>query len=245
MTTTSGATSSPARRPGRARLALRPFGYLTIGLVWTAIWLLVLGLGYAVLGYGVISGELTVAEFTEPATSSVGGFIGLVVLCVPLVVVIWGPGVLWMLPCASWPLAVLSFVYVARSVRPSYAGEPLSHSESTRRGETLGLPTVAGTTLSLQPVRSSRVTDLLMAFYMSGWRPDGKTFVAMLPAGLAFLLAFPAIAVDVSPTTNVVCGALAAVLAVWSYVWSLVVLRRRFWPARGADRPVRRVRRGR
>jgi hypothetical protein len=230
MTTTSGAATAATPRLGRARLVLRPFGYLTIGLVWTAIWIVVLGLGFAILGYGVISGELTVAEFTEPATSSVGGFIGLVLLCAPLVVIVWGPGVFWMLPCATWPLAALSFVYVVRSLRPSYAGERLSHSESTRRGETLGLPTIAGTTLSLQPVRSSRLTDLLMAFYMSGWRPDGKTFVAMLPAGLAFLLAFPAVAVDVSDTTNLVCGVLAAALAVWSFVRALIVLRRRFWP---------------
>jgi hypothetical protein len=108
--------------------------------------------------------------------------------------------------------------------------EPLSCSRAAQRGETLGPPTIAGTTLSLQPVRETRLTRVLMAFYLSGWRPDGRTFVAMLPAGLAFLLAFPAIAVDVSPTTNVVCGVLAAVLAVWSYAWSLVILRRKFWP---------------
>ena len=34
------------------------------------------------------------------------------------------------------------------------------------------------------------------------------------------LLLFPAIAVDVSPTTNVVCGVLGAGLIVWSFVWT-------------------------
>lgn len=208
---------------------LRPFGYLLVGLIWLALWLAVLGLAWGLPVYAAISGTMTVEEFTAPATGSVGGFIGTVLVGAPLVIIIFGPGVLWYLACATWPLAALSFLYVVRSLQPSYAGEKLSRSEYTQRGETLGLPTIAGTTLSLQPVRANRLTDLLMAFYMSGWKPDGRTFLAMLPGGLGYILVYPALAADVSSTTNMVCGVLAVVLLAASYVWALLILRKRFW----------------
>ncbi|PJI94975.1 hypothetical protein [Luteimicrobium subarcticum] len=220
---------SPTRR------ALRTVGYLTTAVTWTALWLVVLGLAWAIPVYGIVSGDLTVHEITRPATSSVGGFVGLVLVGLPAFVAVWGPGVLWVLPCATWPLAALSGVYVLRSLRPSYAAEPLSRSERTELGETIGPPATTGATLSLLPVRRSRATDLLMAFYLAGWKPDGRTAVAMLPAGVAYVLMFGAIAVDVGDGARLVCGVLAGALAAGSYGWALVLLRRRSRPL-GEDR---------
>ncbi|WP_454851547.1 hypothetical protein [Promicromonospora soli] len=117
-------------RPGSASLALRPLGYLLIGLVWLALWAAVVALAWGIPVWGLIDGTLTVAEFTEPATSSVGGFLALVLLVAPIMVIIGGPVLLWWLPNCTWPLAALSFLYVIRSLNPAYRGES---SRSRRR----------------------------------------------------------------------------------------------------------------
>jgi hypothetical protein len=145
----------------------------------------------------------------------------MVFLAAPLVAVLAGPVVLWWLPNCTWPLAALSFVYVVRSLNPSYRNEKLSFTAYGARGSTLGPPTISGVALSLQPVRNTALTRFLMRFYVAGWQPSGRGFLAMLPAGVGWLLLFPAIAIDVSPTTNVVCGVLAVALIVWSLVWAL------------------------
>src|SRR5690606_3847017 len=165
-------------RPGTVSLALRPLGYLLVGLVWLAIWLVVVALGPGILVWIAVDGTMTFGEVAgnQPAESWVVA--GLLV--VPIVVAVWGPGVFWYLPCATWPPAALSFLYVIRSLLPRYAAERLSHSERAPRGTSLGPPTVGGVTLSLQPVRPTRLTDLLMKFYLSGWDIDGRAFLAML-----------------------------------------------------------------
>lgn len=227
----SGSPVEKSGRPGTASLILRPFGYLLVGLVWLAIWLVAVALGPGIIAFIAIDGTMTFGELAgNQSTASwiIGG-----IITIPIVVMIWGPAVLWYLPCATWPLAVLSFLYVVRSLRPSFAGEKLSHSQEAPPGTTLGPPTLRGVSLSLQPVRRNRFTDVLMAFYMSGWDIDGKAFLAMLPAGVAFVLAFPALATDMPLVVRWLCGALAVGLLLWSAVWVSQVFRARFWPAEG------------
>lgn len=214
-------TTRKSTSPPRWALGWRPFGYLLVGLVWLAIWAAVFALGWGILIYGVVSGELTVAEFTEPATSSVGSFLGMVLFLAPVLAVIMGPIVNWWLPNCTWPLAALSFVYIGRSLRPSYRHEKLSFTAYGDATRTLGQPTISSTSLSLQPVRNTALTRFLMRFYVAGWQPSGIGFVAMLPAGFGWLLLFPAIAMDVSATTNLVCGVLGVGLIAGSYVWAL------------------------
>ncbi|MFC3492651.1 hypothetical protein [Glycomyces rhizosphaerae] len=216
-----------ATPPPRWALAWRPFGYLLVGLVWLAIWATVFALGWGILIFGVVSGELTVAEFTEPSMSSVGSFLAMVFLLAPLLAVIMGPVVLWWLPNCSWPLAALSFVYIGRSLRPSFRHEKLSFTAYGDQTNTFGRPTVSGTSLSLQPVRNTALTRFLMRFYVAGWEPSGIGFLAMTPAGVGWLLLFPAIAKDVTLTTNIVCGVLGVGLIAWSYVWALRTTTRR------------------
>ncbi|MFI2103635.1 hypothetical protein ACH436_10095 [Isoptericola sp. NPDC019693] len=234
-----GSTTRRTTPPRPWARTLRPLGYLLIGLVWLAIWALVVALAWGILVCGVVSGELTMAEFTEPATSSVGGFIGMVLLAAPLVAAVAGPVLLWWIPCCIWPLATLSAVYVVRSLRPSYGREKLSFTAYGARGSSLGPPTTSNVALSLQPVRGSALTRFLMRFYAAGWQPRGRAFLPMLLAGVGWLLLYPAIAVDVSRTTNVVCGVVGLSLVVLSLAWTVVAQ----W--RGAPTADRRGRSGR
>ncbi|WP_454851549.1 hypothetical protein [Promicromonospora soli] len=56
----------------------------------------------------------------------------------------------------------------------------------------------------------------------------------MLPAGVGWLLVFPAIAMDVTRITNVVCGVIGALLIVFSLARAL---RLTFLRPRPKDRP--------
>jgi hypothetical protein len=226
-------TEAPVRgaAPGAVARSLRPFGYLLIGLVWTAIAAVVVALGPGILVLVAVDGTMELGGLWERFASQPTELVALA-LAVPLLVVLWGPGVLWYLPSATWPLAVLSFVYVARSLSPGFTHERLSFTEQAARGATIGLPTAAGVALSLQPVRQSRLTTWLMRFYVSGWVPDGKMFVAMLPAGLAWLLAFAGLAQDVPPAWRATALVVALLLAVCS-----VRLGRRAWVRRFSGAP--------
>ncbi len=227
-------TADPAARasaPGPAARAARPVGYLLVGLVWTVIAAVVVALGPGLLVLLAVDGTMELGGLWERFAAQPSELVALA-LAVPLLVVLWGPGVLWYLPSASWPLAALSFVYVARSLSPAFAHERLSFTERAARGATIGLPTVAGVALSLQPVRSSRLTAWLMRFYVSGWVPDGKMFVAMLPAGLGWLLAVVGLARDVPTAWRAAALVVAVLLVAWS-----ALLGRRAWVRRFSGAP--------
>lgn len=215
---------APGRGPvSTTRLALRPLGYLLIGLVWTAIWL---------TGLLFLLGSVVFFAFgdPEPLVEGVGQrlshpveAVAFVVIVLPVAAVAIGPGA-WYVLTASWPLAVLSFVYVVRSLRPSYAHEKLSFTSYALPGSTFGPPTVGGVALSLQPVRSTPFTDALMRYYRAGWTFNGRMVLAMLPAGFAWVTAIAALIRGVSDTVHVVAAVLtAALLGV-----SLVLGRRAF-----------------
>ncbi|GGI11415.1 hypothetical protein [Isoptericola cucumis] len=226
-------TSAPAkaddtpRPPGTAARVLRPFGYLLVGLVWTVIALVVLGLGPGILVFVAVDGTMELGGIWAGLVEQPSEMVAFL-LVIPLVVVLWGPGVLWYLPAASWPLALLSYVYVGRSLSPGFAQERLSRTTRVGRGRTIGLPTVGGVALSLQPVRESAVTRFLMRFYVSGWLPDGHMFLAMLPAGGGWLLALVGLARDVPAGARVVLLVVAAALVAWSVVLGRRAWRRRF-----------------
>ncbi|GGM41386.1 hypothetical protein ACFQBY_07310 [Promicromonospora citrea] len=207
----------------RASRLLRPVGYLLIGLVWTAIWL---------TGLLLLLGSVAWLAFAdpEPLVEGVGErlshpveAVAFVVIVLPVAAVAIGPGA-WYVLTASWPLAVLSFVYVVRSLRPSYAHEKLSFTSYALPGSTFGPPTVGGVALSLQPVRPTSFTDTVMRFYRTGWTFSGRMVLAMLPAGLAWVTAIAALVRGVPDTVHVVAAVLtAALLGV-----SLVLGRRAF-----------------
>jgi hypothetical protein len=225
---------APGVRPRRpVALALRPFGYLLIGLVWTALSLVILALGpgiLAFLAWADVSGALGDVELlTESVVELLhnpGRLIVVALVLVPLLALVWGAGVLWILPCAAIPPALLSFTFVARSLRASYAGDALSFTTWGAPGSTVGV-TATPVSLSLQPVLRSRWTDLLMRFYAEGWAVRGRAMLAAVPAGLGWLAAVLATMEDLPSWTRVLLAVAAVVLAGWS-----AVLLRRHWLAR-------------
>lgn len=220
-------TATTATPPSAAAVALRPFGYLLVGLVWTLLGLVILALGPGILVAVAADGSMELGGVWAGLAAQPGELVAFL-LAVPLVVVIWGPGVLWYLPAASWPLAALSFVYLTRSLQAGFAGERLSRTTRVGRGRTIGLPTVGGVALSLQPVRETPTTRFLMRFYVSGWLPDGRMFVSMLPAGLGWVLALVGLASDVPLAARLCLLVAAAALVVFSVVLGRRAWRRRF-----------------
>ncbi|MGF0115706.1 hypothetical protein ACQFYA_05160 [Promicromonospora sp. Marseille-Q5078] len=227
MTTAPGKDHTTPPPPGAGARVLRPFGYLLIGLVWTALALVIFGLGPGILVFVAVDGTMELGGIWADLVAQPSEMVAFL-LVIPILVVLWGPGVLWYLPSASWPLAALSFVYLGRSLNPRFAGERLSRTTRVGRGRTIGLPTVGGVALSLQPVRESAVTRFLMRFYVSGWLPDGHMFLAMLPAGAGWLLALVGLARDVPSGARVVLLVAALALVVWSVVLARRAWRRRF-----------------
>lgn len=110
----------------------------------------------------------------------------LVLLMMPA---LWG-GLFAFLVVACGAMAALSAVFVARAVNPDYASEQLSYT--TDRDDVMGGPRVSGVAMSLQPVRSTPVSDFLIRAYWAGWKPGGKLYLAasILGAGYLFTIAW-------------------------------------------------------
>lgn len=225
-------TAPEVRRPGPVALALRPFGYLMVGLVWTALSAVVLALGPGILAFLVWSDVTGALGEVELLTGGVAealhrpGELIAILIVLPVLALLWGAGVLWMLPCASLPLMLLSFTFVVRSLRPSYAGDALSFTTWGARGSTMGV-TLTQVSLSLQPVVRSRWTDTLMRFYLEGWAVSLRSMIAALPAGFGWLAAVLATMEDLPVPLRVLLAVAAAGLVGWS-----AVLLRRHWLAR-------------
>jgi hypothetical protein len=223
-----GRTTDDGGPPGPAQRALRPFGYLLIGLVWLVIWVAAILIPIGSVAYLAFDDPEAVVENWSGMNPF--GAAAAFLLLVPLMALIMGPGALWHLPTASWPLMVLSFTYVVRSLRPSYGGEKLSFTSWLGRGSSIGLPTVGSVSMSLQPVRQTRFTDVVMKFYVAGWSLDGRMFLAMLPAGVAWTTAVIGILPGLSPAVHALFLTLTALLLLTSVVLGMRAFRSRFRP---------------
>lgn len=204
-------STNDGQRPGPASLALRPLGYLLIGLVWFAIWLLAVVLLVGSVPYLAYADSDGLVEGVGDRLSNPVEAVVFVGILLPILVAAVGAGG-WYVLTASWPLAVLSFTYVLRALNPSNAGEKLSYTARAAWGSTIGPPTVSGVALSLQPVRPTPFTDRVMRFYVAGWSLDGRMILAMLPAGAAWVTAVGALAPSVPEVLHVVFGALTVLL---------------------------------
>jgi len=167
--------------PSAVERVLRPFGYLLVAVVWTALGAVTLLLP-AALPFGLWS--------TDPERSAqdlvAGGAVLPVLLFAVFALVVLVPllGYAFVaLPLASIPLAMLSWTYVARSLSPRYAGERLSSTGWSRN--VIGPPSIGETALSLLPVRLTPWTRFWTDLMLLGWRPSRALFVAGYPYGLA------------------------------------------------------------
>jgi hypothetical protein len=224
----AGRSTRNVRPPGPVALALRPFGYLGLAVIWVTLWLIAVAIPAGALVYLAVDDPAAVVDnlgrqFANPFTT-----LATVAILIPLIAVIMGPGAIFHLPMMCWPLAVLCVVYAVRALRPSYAREKLSFTTWQARGESIGPPTVGDLALSLQPVRSTRLTDVVMRFYIAGWSLDMPMFVAMLPVGAAWSVMVGAVVPGFSTTVRIVCLALAVLLTLASAVLGVRAFRRRF-----------------
>ncbi|QJW35423.1 hypothetical protein [Cellulosimicrobium protaetiae] len=212
--------------PSTVALVLRPFGYLTTGLVWTAIGLLLLAL-YAGVAVAQVVWGAGVPPVWEVDGRPVGW--GVAALLVVVLAPLAGPAA-WYLGCATWPLAALSWIYVVRALRPAFRREKLSRTTYALPGTTLGPMTATPVALSLQPVRASRATDVLMRFSARGWRPVGRDALATLPAGVGWAAATVACSPHLGAGARTALGVAALLL----YGTTAVLLRRGWTRQSGA-----------
>lgn len=206
-------TRGQGDRPGTAALLLRPVGYWCLAWVWVALWLVGISLAPGAVAYVWSDDEVQLGSVL--ADSSVVALAALVVLIVPLLAAVMGPGAMFWVPTMAWPLALLCFTYAFRALRPSYAREPLSYTTQAPRGSTVGPPTIGTVALSLKPVRRTRVSDVLMKWYMVGWDLHTGVFFAALPAGLGWVCFFVWASRDVAePVRQGLLGAGCALVLV-------------------------------
>lgn len=212
--------------PSRAALAWRPVGYFCLAWVWVLLWLVAVLLAPGSIVYVAMDDEIVLGQVL--GETPVFGWVMLVLVVVPILAAVMGPAASFYLPTMAWPLALLCFTYAVRALRPSYARERLSHTTHAPRGTSLGPPTIASVALSLKPLRSSRLTDGLMKWYMAGWSLEMPTFLAALPAGLGWVLLFVWASRDVAEPVRLACLVLAVALVLVSVVLVARALRKDF-----------------
>ncbi|MFC7877940.1 hypothetical protein [Isoptericola sp. NPDC057391] len=220
--------------PSRAALLWRPVGYFCLAWAWVLLWLVAVLLAPGAIVYVALDDEIILGQVL--GETPVFGWVMLVLVVVPILAAVMGPAASFYLPTMAWPLALLCFTYAFRALRPSYAGERLSHTTHAPRGTSLGPPTIGTVALSLKPLRPSRFTDGLMKWYMAGWSLEMPTFLAALPAGLGWVLLFVWASRDIADPVRVACLALAVVLVLLSVVLVARALRKDFrrWTPRDA-----------
>lgn len=223
QTASAAADAHPA--PTGVALLLRPAGYLLVALVWTAVCAVVLVLPWGALAAVTTgtAGPSTVDRALLDPLAHLGDLALVVLLLVPLWVVVMGPLLTFHLPAMSLPLCGLAWVFVGRSLRPSYRDGRLSFSTWQSRAESLGPAGFGSVALSLQPVRRTPATDALMRWYTAGWRVvDLRASVAAIPAGAAWTLLVPVVSPEYPVAVRLVCLALAVV----GFVVTVVLVRR-------------------
>lgn len=159
------------------------------------------------------------------------------VVVVPILAAVMGPGAMFWVPTMGWLLVVLCFTYAFRGLRPSYAKEPLSCTTQAPRGSTLGPPTIGTVALSLKPVRRSRFTDTIMKWYMAGWDLHMEIFLAALPAGVGWVCLFGWASRDIEESLRqglLVAGCVLVLVSVVLVTRAIRVLFKRWRPDEGA-----------
>lgn len=181
--------------------------------VWFVLFLVVAGLTLVALPLAFADlGHLrdSPGAVTALADPSEGMAALLIMLLLP---VVWG-GLFAFLLVATGAMAGLSLVFVVRAMNPDYAAEKLSYT--TVRDDVMGGPRVSGVGMSLQPVRSTLVSDFLVRAYWAGWKPSLKLYLGATILGAAYLFTvgwvyWPAEGLF----WQLVCGTVSLTLLAW------------------------------
>ncbi|XGX78289.1 hypothetical protein LQK93_01074 [Terrabacter sp. BE26] len=178
-----GKARSTNRSPGPSGVAraLRPFGYLCVATVWTALSVVSLLLP-AALPFGLWSSNPRFSSKQFIAEGDIVPVLLFLIFAVAVLVPLLGYAYV-ALPLACLPLAVLAWTYVARSLSPGYRRQRLSCTRWSR--ELIGAPNMPPVAMSLLPVRQTTWTRAWTVLMGMGWRPSWDVLVAGMPVGLA------------------------------------------------------------
>ena len=170
--------------PSSASLWARPFGYAVCAAVWLVLFLVVAGMSLLALPLAFADmGPLQASNGVAKALADpVEGLAAIAVLL--LLPAVWG-GIFAFLLVTTGAMAALSTVFVARALNRDFAGEKLSFS--TMEDAVMGGPSPGGVAMSLQPVRSTPVSDFLIRAYWAGWKPDMNLYLSATILGGAYL----------------------------------------------------------
>ncbi|MET4580560.1 hypothetical protein ABIE21_000050 [Conyzicola nivalis] len=226
----SGGPVTPRTVTPAAR-ALRPFGYLGLSVVWLAITAVVLLLLVAIPA--ALAGEGPLSEAPGMAALAVDNQWIAALIVVPLFAVIFGT-VVFLLAQGSLSLFVLSLVALSRSLRPSFAGEPLTTTRWT--GEAIGpvrlgsapakyAPVKNMAALSLIPVRRTRFSAFWTAGMLFAFAPSFRVITESAWVGLAYFITVGWVMWPVTGPLAIVLAVVSAALAVFG-VWRVIRARR-------------------
>jgi hypothetical protein len=226
-------------------LALRPFGYLIVAIVWLAIFVAVIGVT-AIIPASLISGGNHLQDSRNFALNNVVNIVEiLIILTICGALLGWGFVMLGLLSATNWLLAT---TYFLRSLRPSYSHEKLSTTKwsmdaigPVKAGQIIGpddslvpiktnVPFIEkyrnvteGTAISLIPLRDSKVTTFLMSLSLIAMvGVTGKIFKGMFFFGLSYMLTIGWVFWPVTNTAGVIIWLIIS-LALFIYGFVTIV----------------------
>ncbi|MDH2413798.1 hypothetical protein [Nocardioides sp. CER19] len=157
-------------------LILRPFGYLLVTSIYTALLAVVVVFGWGGLFIGIDRG------FGE-------GSSGYDVLVSLLVVVVAGPilgGALGIATALTASLTMLGGLAFVRSLTPAYATTTLTHT--VRSDNAVGPPRLTKGAISLLPTRHGRFADFALRFNLAAQGLDWWVLLAFAWLGVADMI---------------------------------------------------------
>lgn len=214
-----------AVEPGAIRVALRPFGYLLVLLIWIALFVIAVVVALFALPLALQANDSAAGFQASPLFHRSDSWMAFIVI--PLFLMPIFGAISYVLVLGSAGMMLASATLFGRSLRPSYGGERLSATLFGSRGELVGTG-VTQLALSLLPLRLTRWSKLVMIVQFNGWVPNGGTFVLGTIWGALYLFTVGWVEWPATGPAEVVCLIVSAALAVLLAV--MVWRRRREFP---------------
>jgi len=227
LTSLPGTDTPPSARA----VALRPFGYLGLAVVWLGITAIILFLlasvPLAIDSQGPLSEGPAITSLADDNEWVAFLFV------MPIIALVFGALIVLLLQGAL-SLMMLSLIAFTRSLRPSFAGERLTTTRWT--GEAIGpvkfgvapakyAPVKSMTSLSLIPVRRTRFSSFFTSGMLFAFAPSFRVTLESTWLGLAYVLTFGWIQWPVSGPLAIVWTVVSVALTAVG-VWRIARARR-------------------
>lgn len=199
--------------PSAVSLRVRPFGYALCAVTWLVLFLVVVGMSLGALPLAFAEmGPLQASDGVAKALADPAE--GLAAIAVLLLMpFIWGGLFAWIL-VVTGAMTALSVLFVVRALNRDFAGEKLSFS--TMDDAVMGGPSPGGVAMSLQPVRSTPASDVLIRAYWAGWKPNVNLYLSATILGGAYLFTVAWVFWPVDGLLwQLLCGVITVTLTVW------------------------------